>query len=134
MDDCSGSRSTAAGRPDFEAASTGADTRPVQGFQPESGEFLSGKVQEDVFPLKFAHGKQFLAIFRDKGLEGKFFVGEPLYGKSRALLCGENVEVSLFFLSEREEQINGELSLVGLGLVWVFFPFPDFKLFLKQSG
>jgi len=118
----------------LKAVSACADNKPTEEFKPESGEFLSGKMQEDVFPLEFAHEQQFPAIFRDKGLEGKLFVGEPLYGKSRALLCGENVEVSLFFLSEREEQINGELSLVGLGLVWVFFPFPDFKLFLKQSG
>jgi hypothetical protein len=94
---------------------------------------FSGEVQKNAFPLELTHEEQFLAVFRDKGLEGEFFAGEPVYGKRQPLFRREDYEVGFIFLYQGKKQINSKLGGVSERLIFVLFSLPDFKLFLRKS-
>ncbi|MEJ2069277.1 MAG: hypothetical protein P8X65_04990 [Syntrophobacterales bacterium] len=90
-------------------------------------------MQENALPIELAHKEQFFLILRKKRFEGEFLAGEPIYGKGQVFSVGGDVEVGLIFLYQRHKQVKGKSSGVGVGLMFVFFSLPDFKLFLGKS-
>jgi len=75
--------------------------------------YLSGEVEEDAFPLKFAQEEQFLAVFGGKNLEGKLFTGEPVHGEGEAIFFVIDAEVTWFFLQQRNQKMDGEMDGVA---------------------
>uniref|UniRef100_A0A7C3Z7E5 Uncharacterized protein n=1 Tax=Desulfobacca acetoxidans TaxID=60893 RepID=A0A7C3Z7E5_9BACT len=90
-------------------------------------------MEEDGFPLELAHKQHFPAIFGDKCFERKFFARKPIYSKMQTLVGGKDGEAGLILLNQGEQQVKSKRSGPGIGLVFVFFSFPDFKLLLKKS-